>query len=237
MPADSEDYATYEECQAEGLPSSVNEVRTKILLDRANELIESITGNYFRAVTGTFTFDGNNSYILPMPLPIISVTSLKINNDTTALDTGLYRTWSGRQKPQDDRKNPKIELRNTSVSATLYSTGTTVSKFYKGMDQVVVGSFGYLESDDTVPRVVNEVTIGLVLIIAETLYPKYYGRMGTINGPVVRERTDDHELEWRSSVRDIPNYIVPKPLEDRLMLVKRPTIMVVPNSRWIEGVY
>lgn len=234
MPAQSEDYATYEQCKAEGLPSSIDETRCKVLLDRANELVEYITRNFFREVSGTFTFDGNNSHILQLPVPIISVTSLKINNDTTALDTNLYRVWNGRQKPQDDRRNPKIELRNTSLTTSIWSSGVSTSIFYKGLDQVVEGKFGYLESDDSVPQIVTECVIALVMIMSEQLYPKFYGRPGNIAGPIVRERTDDHELEWRSSVRDIPNYIVPKYIEDRLILVRAPTNMAVPNIRWEE---
>ncbi|MCK5019294.1 MAG: hypothetical protein KAS32_19700 [Candidatus Peribacteraceae bacterium] len=231
MPAGSEDYATYEECVAEGLPAAVDEVRCKILLDRANELIESITRNFFRKIISTFTFDGSNSHILFLPNPIITVTSLKINNSTVALDTDYYRVWNGRARPTDDRKNPKIELRNVAATSSIYTLGISDQVFYKGMDQVIAGTFGYLESDDSVPRVVNESAIALVMTMAETLYPQFYGRMGQVVGPIVRERTDDHELEWRTSVRDIPNYIVPKYIEDRLMLVRAPLAAAVPELR------
>ena len=231
MPAASEEYATYVECQAEGLPAAITSTRCKVLLDRANELIEYITGNFFREVSGTFTFDGNNSHILMLPNPILSVTSLKINNSTVALDTDYYRVWNGRHKPTDDRRNPRIELRNVSSSSSIYTLGISDQKFYKGMDQVIVGKFGYLESDESVPRVVNESAIVLVMTMAETLYPKFYGRLGQVVGPIVRERTDDHELEWRTSVRDIPNYIVPKYVEDRLMQVRSPIAVAVPELR------
>ncbi len=231
MPATNEQYATYEECVAEGLPSNIDEVRCKVLLVRANELIESITGNFFREVTDTFTFDGNNSYVLMLPNPILEVTSLKINNSTVALDADYYRVWNGRQKPTDDRKNPRIELRNTSATSSIYTLGISDQIFYKGMDQVIAGTFGYLESDESVPQVVNEAAIILVMTMAETLYPKFYGRLGQVVGPIVRERTDDHELEWRTSVRDIPNYIVPKYVEDRLMTVRAPMAIAVPELR------
>jgi hypothetical protein len=169
-----------------------------------------------------------------MPRPIIEVTSLTINNSDTVLSTDDYKVYNGRQKPNDDRKNPKIELRRSSASS-IYTRSFNTDKFWKGYDQTVIGKFGYLEPDGDPPHAIKESVIALVILMAETLYPKFHGRLGQIVGPVVRERTDDHEIEWRSSVRDIPNYIVPKYIQDRLMLYRSPAFMTVPSTRLIEG--
>jgi hypothetical protein len=227
-------YVTYAEVLAEGLPNSIPQEYVQVLMQRATEMVEQITNNYFRTVSGTFVFDGNNSYLLHMPLPIISVTSLTINNSDVELDSTDYKVYNGRQKPNDDRKNPKIELRRSSASS-IFTRSFNTDKFWKGYDQTVVGSFGYLEPDDSPPLAIKESVVAITIMLAETLYPKFHGRLGQIVGPVVRERTDDHEIEWRSSVRDIPNYIVPKYIQDRLTLYRSPAFMTVTNARLIEG--
>jgi len=229
---DPEVYATVADLRAEGLPTSISDDRTKYLLEKANEMIEKITRNFFRRVTGSFTFDGNNSTLLHLPNPVIEVTALKINDSTTSLDSSEYRVHNGTMRPVDDRRNPKITLRPQSRS--IYSTGGG-GKFYKGYDQVIEGTFGYLEPDGSVPATIIEAAIGITLSISQEMFASFYGRMGEVVGPVVRERTDDHELEWRSSVRDIPNYILPKFIEDRLMLFRGPIAVGAPNIRVWDG--
>lgn len=226
-------YATYQQLLDEGYPSTISVSRTEDLLMRANQTVEVITRNYFREVSGTFTFDGDNSYYLHTPISIISVTSLKINGNTEASDTGEYRVYNGRTPPNDDRRNPKIELRRSS-SSSIYTGGVSTGRFQKGYDQVLEGVFGFLEEDDSVPLLITECVIALTIMYAETLYPKFYGRLGQVIGPIVRERTDDHEIEWRSSIRDIPNYIVPKYIQDRLTLYKAPPFVKVVDVRWDE---
>jgi hypothetical protein len=243
MTFDPERYATITQLRLEGLPGNgstfVTDAQCLILLSRASELVESLTGgNLFYEVTGTYTFDGNNSYLLHMPLAIRSITSLKINNETTALDTGEYRVYNGNIPPQDNRHNPKIELRRT-VQPSVF-TGFTPKRFLKGYDQVIEGTFGFLDSVGEVPATVTECTIAIVMMTHKTLYDRFGlydgggGGPGPMGGPLKKERTDDHEVEWWQG--DTGNtetgMVVPQYVYGRLKMFRAPQKMMVTTHRF-----
>lgn len=219
--------------RCEGLPQSIadDEKVEGYILD-ATELIETITGNIFEKRTGTFVFDGTNSHLLQLPIPLVSVTSLKINGIDAAIDPLWYKAFTGRQKPNDDRHNPKIELRTmvSGSASTLFSGLKRV--FQKGLDQTIEGDWGYLEADDSTPRIVKQVAIGIVMTMADPMFDRYSGGRGATVGPMVSEKTDGHELKWGATKRDIGDYVLPQVLEDRLRKYRRPTVMGVPEVRW-----
>jgi hypothetical protein len=235
-------YATVAQLRTEGLPGSsttwVTDAQALILLERASQLVEKLTRNLFYEVSGTYIFDGNNSYLLHMPIPIIEVTSLTINNETSALATNEYRAYIGRLLPQDDRHNPKIELRR-SAQPSIY-TGFSPKKFLKGYDQTVVGKFGYLESDNTIPAAINECVMAIVMMTWQDLYTRFgIGDSGggggpTILGPMKREKTDDHEVEWwqTDTAFQEQNLVVPSYIHGRLKLYQAPMSMRVTNYRF-----
>jgi hypothetical protein len=241
--ANPERYATVQQLRDEGLPGDASTVTTDaqalILLERASQLVEQTTkGNLFYEVSGTYIFDGNNSYLLHMPLAIISVTSLTINGESSELDSESYRVYNNRVPPQDNRKNPKIELRKTGQPSIF--TGLKSRKFLKGFDQTVVGSFGYLEADDSVPAVVNECVIAIVMMTHRSLYFRFGfdsgggGGPGPVLGPLKRERTDDHETEWwqtDTAYTEI-GLVVPQYVHGRLKMYRAPQKMVTQNFRF-----
>lgn len=240
--ADPERYATVAQLRAEGLPGDAStpttDAKALILLERANQIVEKLTRNLFYEVSGTYIFDGNNSYLLHMPLPIIEVTSLTINNESSALDANSYRVYNNRTKPQDDRDNPKIELRR--VDSPSIFTGFKARKFLKGLDQTVVGSFGYLESDDTVPAAVNECVMAIVMMTNQDLFTRFAydsgggAGPGAILGPLKREKTDDHETEWWQSDTGYTeiNMVVPQYIHGRLKMYRAPTKIATQNFRF-----
>lgn len=238
-----EKYATVQQLRDEGLPGDattvVKDAQALILLERANQLVEQITGNIFYKSAGTFVFDGNNSYLLQLPLAIVTITSLKINNDTVALDSGEYRVYNGRAKPTDDRYNPKIELRR-NVQPSIFTGGASQRFFKKGFDQTVVGEFGFLEPDDSVPAVINECIIAIVMMTFQTLFERFAytdGGPGPLPGPLKKEKTDAHEKEWWGTVQGLvdSDMIVPQYVHSRLKLYKRPIGIRATNARWIEA--
>jgi hypothetical protein len=205
MPLVWNSYANYQDLQDQGLdPTTFTEAQAKVALLMASQLIEKYTRNFFREETGTFIFDGNNSHILHLPIPILTVTSLTVNNGSTVLDSDWYRAHTGRSFPTDDRRNPKIELRRSSTaSSSIYVVNSaTTDIFVKGLDQTIVGTFGYLEPDDSVPLAVKQAVMILAIECIQLLYPKYgnstiAGSTGTV-GPVKKEEADDHSKEWHN---------------------------------------
>jgi hypothetical protein len=234
--SNAERYATLAQLRNEGLPDPPTDAQALILLERASQLVESLTGNFFEERSGTFIFDGSNSHLMLVPHPIVSVTSLTINNDETALEDTEYRVYDGNQMPRDDRFNPKIELRRNETPS-IFTGGVTQSVFKRGYDQTIEGSFGFLEPDGTVPAVINECVIAIVMTTWQDLFTRFsstYRGGGSLSGPLKREKVDDHELEfWQPNTGGTDTgLVVPDYIHTRLKLYRAPLAARVVKVRW-----
>jgi hypothetical protein len=191
-------YVTADDIKAEGAPSSATDARINARIVKWEAIVERLTRQVFRVVDpGELTFDGNNSSILHFSLPLIEVTALKINGETTALDTDEYRAFIGREEPQDDRKNPKIKL--TPVTDTVWRTRPWM--FVKGLDQKITAKWGYVEADDdSTPPAIIEVIKELVVLDLDNYFDKE-GQPPSITAKK-RERTDGHEIEWMETANN-----------------------------------
>lgn len=224
-------YITIQDLRDEGLPSTVSDSRALTLIERAETAVENFTRNFFREISGTFIFDGTNTHMLHLPLAIIEITSLTINEMTAVLDTQFYRAHDGRVAPNDDRRNPKIVLKNVNTISPIYSFGNT-DKFLKGLDQTVVGKFGFLESDGSVPLPVQEAVMGLALLGADnTLFESLQGLEG-VTGAKIRERTDDHEIQWADLSKQQGRTSMPPWIQNKLARYHAPRKIVVPTVRY-----
>lgn len=240
--ANPERYATIQQLREEGLSDTlVSNGKAITLLRRASELVEKITRNLFYETEGTFIFDGNNSYLLHLPLALIEVTSLTINNESSALGSSDFRAYTGRALPQDDRYNPKVELRRTQEASIF--TSFKSRKFLKGYDQTIVGKFGFLEPDGSTPATINECVIAIVMMTWQTLFARFGydsgggGGPGPMIGPLKRERTDDHEVEWwqGNTGNTDSGMIVPQYIHGRLREFRGPPTMMVTAFRFEYG--
>lgn len=239
--ANAERYVTVQELRDEGLPgdatTSVTDAQALILLQRSSDLVEKLTNNIFYIVQGTYIFDGSNSYLLHLPLAIVDISSLTINNGTSVLDTTDYRVYNGKVPPQDDRHNPKIELRNPQIQS-IY-TRTHIRRFVKGYDQTVVGRFGYVEDDETTPAIIKECVSAIVMMTWRDLFTRFGYESGGGGGPLPlgpkkREITDDHEVEWWQSDTAFTEQglVVPQYIHGRLKMYKGPHPIYVTKHRF-----
>lgn len=139
--------------------------------------------------------EGNNSQILFLPVPIISIDEIRKNGSTMALDQSFYRAAMSRTIP-DDRRNPTIKLIADSDDVLFISAGL----WMRGTITEIEGSFGFLEPDGSTPRPIVRATTKLALIYATKSLGEAAEQASTSNGlgPLKREKTDFHEIEYHN---------------------------------------
>lgn len=159
--------------------------------------IERVTGNWFFAKAMTLDWDGRGTTLLQLPWPIITVTSLFVNEDfDNAIDADEYRAYTGRgESERDDRRNPRIKL-ITSETSIFTGTGAVTGRstvFEVGeQNQRIVGTFGFTEPDGSVPPPIEYALLKLVV--------KGSKKLGLTDafpaGPMIEEETDRHRRKW-----------------------------------------
>lgn len=235
-----DDYAEISDLRSEGLSDSVvNDTKAEELLLLANQLVEKITKQFFIEKTGSIAFDGNNTRLLHLPFPVHTVTSLYLNENDTALDSSYYTVYDKRGGSDiiDHRKNPKVVLNNNGRDS-IY-TKLDNRHFYKGYDTTITGTWGYVESDGSVPISIKRAVISIVMVHSKDLFDLYSAgqmSMEPATGGLRRERTDDHEMEYYQSPQHTKNYILPLSIQNVLMQYRAPNKVVTTNMRWIGDV-
>jgi len=224
-------YATSADVVAAGAPPG--DYSTKIAKWEA--IVEELTGNIFYELEpGEIAFDGNNSRTLFFSIPLIAVTSLKVNGSTLAADTSLYTAYTGRTRVRDDRKNPRIEL--VTEGATIFNDGTGL-RFLRGQSQKVTAKWGYVDDDGQggyiTPPLIKEAVVALVIFDLESLFDQYAftGAGGKVPvGAVKSERTDGHSITYGSGVDKLKVgwSFLPRDIAEVLSMFRAPPAMEAP---------
>ncbi len=217
-------YVTVSEVRAEGAPSSCSDSRIESRIAKWEQLVEQITGNIFRVIEpGELTFDGNNSHILHFSLPLVQVTSLKTNDQDTALNATEYTAYTRRQPPQDDRRNPRIVLTPTGV-ATIFRTNPGI--FVRGLDQKITAKWGFVDEGATPGTYVTPPPVKSAIIELICLDLGNYFDGAHQAGLVTRETTDGHTIEYSETNSTKSLYsMVPSRIMDVLGIYRRPQII------------
>lgn len=229
-------YVTVGEVRAEGLssvPPNDNFIGNRI--KKWEAIVERYTGLVFREIDpGEVSFDGNNSDILHFNVPIISFTSLKINDRTTELDPDSFQVFNGRGplSINDDRHNPKIKL--TPLRDSIFTPGGEV--FVKGASQRVTATWGFVEADGSTPQPVKDAIIQLVIRDHAGYFDQSFGGATPSSAvPVQRERTDDHEIEYADMQMDITadryGSLLPRDIRAMLAMYRRPLALGAPEPK------
>lgn len=149
--------------------------------------------------------DGTDSDALHFGVPIIEIDYIRINNDTADLNTDYYRVYNERRN-FTDRKNPRIKLvDNNAYYRDIYSRpyGGRRMIFRKGRkNQIIKGTFGYVEEDNSTPKLIKRALLKLVI---EKLTQPLYQAPGTIPGGtvppilgnIIEEWTDGHKMKYQ----------------------------------------
>jgi len=229
-------YVTKEDILKEGVPSGtpVTVINNRIVKWEA--IVEKLTRNIFRELSpGELRFDGNNSRMLHFNLPLLSVTSVKINDETTALAVDEYRAYTGYRQPQDDRLNPKIEL--TPIRASVWRTSPGM--FVKGLDQLVTATWGYVDEDPSnpgsfiTPVPIKDAIIQLVILDLDNYFEQYEdGSSGKVLTAVKREKTDGHEIEYmeQKQLKSLRWQMIPADIADVLWAYRGPWEIQAPET-------
>lgn len=206
---DPERYVSVSEMRDEGVTCDlIDDDRLRGLLGRLSDRIEQATALRFYAFPATLDLDGSDTRLLWLTVPIVKLDNLTLNLDPLdpngsppgQLDPSRYRVFNHRGWPQDDRRNPKIELyagRHTVYDGPTYRgrpEGLLV--FRKGLTQRLVGTFGWTEPTGRCPEDIR----WCIKRLAARDYPQLTDPAFWENrriSKITEERTDGHALRFR----------------------------------------
>ena len=236
------DYITIQDVRDAGISDAIaDDAAVSASIVTNQQFIERATRQWFDSRTLTLYLDGNTSDTLYLPVPIISVTSLKINGQDDALDSSLYEVYSSADLP-DDRWNPRIKLvrGNTDLFADPFRTEYP-PLFRKGRrNQEITGAFGFVEADGSTPELIKR---ALLLLVIEKLTNPPFGDAipGAAPGPVgnvMRETTDGHTLQYTfvkfgDTRAGLSGYTMNREVHMICTMYKAPIGIAAPSARWV----
>ena len=199
-------YVTVSQVRAAGLAEAVaTDAAVEGAIAGWTQYIDRFCDQFFEPREATVVLDGTDSDTLHFGVPIIEITSLKLNNSLVPLDPANYRVYNRRQAPADDRRNPRIKLIRNEDHRDIYSAPMVIGhlKFRKGrQNQEVTGTFGFTEPDGSVPYLIQR---ALILLVVEKLTkPIVPDPLNPIEafqplGPILEEVTDGHKIKYQQA--------------------------------------
>lgn len=224
-------YVSLSDIRDEGIESSeLSDDRAEFLRDGWEDFIEKKTGNWFESRELTLLLDGDGSSVLFLMFPIISIEELYINdNFDTPISSDNYVVYN-RDYP-NDRGNPKIKLKKTT-SSSLFDRSSSGSIFQVGdQNQKVIGNFGYVEPDGSVPFNIIRAILVLITLSAELMAD---GDVDVLRrGLITEELTDRHRIRFANLYKDLgkwsPTGIAE--VDQAIMMYSRPMKIRSPRRR------
>lgn len=131
--------------------------RVDAAIEEIEDYILQVTGNWFDVRDLTLKLDGLGVEVLPLPHPIIEISSIKIyDEEINVADVLVYNRHLQGQLQEDDRQTPRIEF-NSEYQESYYGwygrSRITVRNFPQGSQNIeVVGKFGYRDYDPLNPQ-------------------------------------------------------------------------------------
>lgn len=228
-------YATLEQARDFGITvAMVSDADFPEVLELWSRVIDRACGQWFEPREVTARFDGNARDEIHLDVPIIAITSLRINGSTTDLDAADFYAYSSRSIP-DDRQDPRVAL-----EADVFERGRK--------NQVLVGVFGFVDGPDDaeIAELVTPAPIrrAVLKLMREKLQEeleakgeadedKFVGQ-----GPVIEEVTDSHSRKWGNPFLKATRPgtlagITSDPEINRIvMLYRRPMIVGIIGGGW-----
>lgn len=188
-------YASVDDLRDEGIPATVSAVRINALIDAMQAFVEARTRQWFLPREMTWEFDGSGSWLLQLPVPMIYLNEMRVDDEVVSSD--LFTVYMGRGGSEPDhRRNPRIKF--TSTTTDIFAgTGSLEGppSFPAGEKNVAIdGVFGFQEAGmfGGVPILIRRAVVKLVF---RSVKPLSSGS-GGIAGPVIEEETDRHRRKF-----------------------------------------
>jgi len=206
----SDAYVTVQDIRDAGLlEADYSDDKVLASIELWQAMLERICRQWFNPRVLIINFDGTDSDTLHLGVPIIEIEYIKLNNGPVALDTDYYRVYNARSYP-DDRRNPRIKLRNYQEYQDIYTAPLVWGdlRFRKGrQNQEVKGTFGFVEEDGLTPKPIKRALLKLVIekltrpiYTAPTIAPKL-APPPLLAGLLTEEWTDGHKLKYTDTFK------------------------------------
>lgn len=173
--------------------------------------IERACRQWFYPLELEMNLDGTDSDAIHFGVPVISISEVRLNGDTVALDPRYYRVYSSLNNPLD-RQNPRLKLiEQRSSNYDIFTAPLRDGKLrfrYGRQNQYIKGVFGYIEADGGPPELIKRALAKLVveklgkpLFVADGAEPPTAPPL--LTGIVTEEWTDGHKIKYATSGGDL----------------------------------
>jgi len=188
----------------------------------------------------TFRLDGSGNDVLFLPVPIVVVDSLKVNDDIAALAPSLYVIYAGTGGVQDHRRNPKLALKCDPGDIYTSWHGRR-GEFLSGrQNQELSGVFGFVDGDNWAPPAVRRALVKLVIEKLRAAAPSgSVMPVPPVLGSVKSETTDGHRIDYGTAGSDVGSRrsgftgVTQDPeIIDVLMMHRGPKAIAAPADWW-----
>lgn len=198
-------YISPTQIRDEGISTTtLPDARMLKLIIRAQQYVERQCRTTFRPVAQQLRLDGQGGDSMFLAMAIIGIEFVRLNSSDGVLSPQTYRVYNHSALeevpgwlPQDYRFNPKIGLRSITDITSIFgnTSGTLNPRFNRGkQNQIAKGVFGFVEADGSTPDLIRDAM--LMLVVNTTTQITTGSSGGGPAGPIVRERTDRHEVEY-----------------------------------------
>lgn len=160
---------------------------------RIRDLFEAYCRQHFRPFYDVLSFRGYNHWRLPLPEPLYGLESMTVDSDP--YDFGVLRVSGA---VGSARRNPKIEVLQEAI--TIFNRPLRAELIPSDLITEVSGIWGFVDNGTlSAPRLLRLAAAEEALsAFGET--PSSGGGGAPVVGPVKRERTDMHEIEYAVDV-------------------------------------
>lgn len=186
----------------------LSDERMEFLFEVVQSLIETRTRNVFRPVYRTIRFDGPHADRIFLGQAIIGIEELAtrennaVNNDSLAVAFERADQKHRFRPYPDHRRNPTIALRGDINIFAGTAFGRATGRFEVGrMNWRLKGVFGFVETDGTVPALLQDAFKRLIIYSATLLADELQGMSttGTSGGPIKRLEAGGYEVEYNTA--------------------------------------